>query len=512
MSLLKQLAADIHRHGTRAVFGITGSGQTLTLLDELEKLGVESVRTHFEACGALMAGTVGRLSGRAGVAFSIKGPGLTNMIPGIAAAALENFPLVAICEAYSPLGPRKAHKSIDQAQLVGALVKGERYLSEGACTFEQLAAWAEAEVPAPVVLQLTAEANGESRPVPAFASAAAHGDELSRLIERSRRPVIIAGSLVLRRKWAAKLRGLKIPIFSTAAAKGVLDEFAPTSAGVYTGVGLERTTEHHVLPHADLVIGLGLRPAECLVSKPFTCPSVNVDPAGIVDTEKFAFAATRPDLPEDFWDAIGNKEWGQDMLAEAHGRLRSFMLDGFLPGSGFAAIEEVLGSSVRLVMDTGNFCTIGEHAWRAPAADLCLLSGQSRYMGTSVPMALGAAIHDPATPLVAVAGDGGLAMFLAEFRIAVERKLPILFVLMSDGRFGSIAGRALREGLTLKPIDIREPSWMAPMAALGMPAWQAREPGRLHDALSAWRSCEGPGYLEIVYDSDQCQRMCNGIR
>lgn len=506
-----ELAADIHERGTRVVFGITGSGQTLSLLDELEKVGVESVRTHFEGSAALMAGTVGRLSGRAGVAFSIKGPGLANMVPGLAASSLESFPLVAICEAYSPLAPRKAHKWIDQALLVGAIAKGERF-AEGSGNFSRMADWAEAEVPGPVILQLTAERNGESRAIPATIVAAPTSTDLLALVERAQRPVVVAGTLAIRQGWQAKLAALHLPVFSTAAAKGVVDEFAPHAAGIFTGVGLGLTPERRILPQADLVIGLGLRPAECLAQKPFGCASVNVDPAVVAESAAFSFAATSPGIPPGFWELLGSKSWGLDLLEQAHEQLRARMLIDFLPGRAFASIAAVLGRTVRLVMDTGNFCTIGEHGWRAPSADLCLLSGQGRYMGTCVPMAIGAAAHDKATPLVAVAGDGGIAMFLAEARIAVERKLPILFVLMSDGRFGSIAGRALREGLTLKPIDIAAPSWIAPMAALGMPAWQARDARRLHDALSAWRPAEGPGYLEICFDADKCQRMCDEIR
>ena len=65
---------------------------------------------------------------------------------------------------------------------------------------------------------------------------------------------------------------------------------------------------------------------------------------------------------------------------------------------------------------------------------------------------------------------------------------------------------------TSRPIDIAAPSWVAPMAALGMSAWKATGPRQLYDALRAWHPSDGPGYLEICFDADKCQHMCNDIR
>ena len=82
---LQKLAEQIASRNTRFVFGIPGSGPSLDLIDALEKHGVGFHLTHFEGSAALMAGAVGKLSGKSGVAVSIKGPGLTNMLPGLAA-------------------------------------------------------------------------------------------------------------------------------------------------------------------------------------------------------------------------------------------------------------------------------------------------------------------------------------------------------------------------------------------------------------------------------------------
>jgi len=512
MSDIGKLAADMAARGVASVFGITGSGATLTLLDELEKVGVRAVRTHFEGSAALMAGTVGRLSGRAGVAYGIKGPGFANLVPGLAASFLDAYPMVAVVEAYAPGSTAdKAHKRLDHASLAQAVTKGGRFLSPDGPGFDALAGWAESEVPGPVLLELGGKVPPQA-PVPVGAAAAPVSEPLMALVARARRPVVIAGTLAVRKGWGEALSRLGLPVFSSAAAKGVLDETAPMAAGVYTGVGLELTPESRLLPQADLVVGLGLRPNEMLATKPFPCAAVNIDPVAVPGAEAFAFAATATELPADLWQALAQHSWGLDQLQDTLASLQRTLQHGFLPGRAFASIAQTLGRSVRLVMDTGYFCTIGEHAWSAPRADLCLFSGQGRYMGTAVPMALGAAIHDPATPVVAVAGDGGIGMYLGEMRLAVERRLPVLLVLMTDGRFGSISTRAIKDGLTRAPLEIGNPSWMPIMQGFGLPCWRANNLDELHAALGSWNPGGGPGYLEIAFDAEPYERMCNKIR
>ena len=76
------VARDVVESGTGLVLGVPGSGARLDLIDELTKFGTRFVTTHSEASAAIMAGTVGRLSGCAGTSFSIRGPGLANTLPG----------------------------------------------------------------------------------------------------------------------------------------------------------------------------------------------------------------------------------------------------------------------------------------------------------------------------------------------------------------------------------------------------------------------------------------------
>ena len=165
-----------------------------------------------------MAGVAGRLSGRPGVAVSIKGPGLANMIPGLALCYLERFPLVAIAEAYhAQAPPSQAHKRMNHAALVEAVTKGRRYLAERGPGFSEMAEWAAAEIPGPVLLELAGGKTERECGVPPATCPA--GADLVKYISRAKRPLVIAGTLALRYGWPDQLNRLSIPVFSTVAAK-----------------------------------------------------------------------------------------------------------------------------------------------------------------------------------------------------------------------------------------------------------------------------------------------------
>lgn len=517
---IAELAADMAQREVTHIFGIPGSGSSLTLLDALEKRGVSFCLTHFEGTGALMAGAIGRLGGRAGAAICIKGPGLANMVPGLAACRLDALPVVSLSEAYPPGTPiSKSHKRMDHHALVSAVAKGRRFISKKGPGFSDLAAWAEAEVPGPVHLDIAESAIQDSDPITCpenHENSAPSQERLFDLLSAARRPVIIAGTLSLRKQLSSYLNRLSIPVFSVAAAKGVVDETLPHAAGVYTGVGLELTPEFSILPRADLVVGIGLRHNEVLAVRPFKSRSINFDPVKEEFSNGFhfdhVFDGSEGEM-KNLFTALDNRTWGLTSLEKTSEKIRKRMLEGpFMPANAFQVIERHFDHHARMVLDTGHFCTIGEHTWRVRKPELYLSAGQGRYMGIGLPLALGAAIYDSKIPTIVFLGDGGVGMFIADIKLAVQHQLPLIVVLMSDAYLGSVRVRSIRDGLTEKPVTIHRPSWLQVFYGLGVNAIETKNETDLQAALNVWNSTRGPLFLEIPFDPDDYQRMVHGIR
>ncbi len=59
-------------------------------------------------------------------------------------------------------------------------------------------------------------------------------------------------------------------------------------------------------------------------------------------------------------------------------------------------------------------------------------------MGMGVPSAVAAALRFPGRQVVSFAGDGGFQMTGQEISVAVERNLPIRFIVSNNGSLGTI--------------------------------------------------------------------------
>lgn len=515
MTDFEKLADDIVASGVKMGFGIPGSGATLSLIDELEKRGVPFHLSHFEGAGAMMAAASGRVSGTPGLSVSIKGPGLANAVPGLSVAWFESYPLVHITEAAPPGAPLSAaHKRLDQQTLVDAVSKASRPWSINGPSWQAMVDYAFAEECGPVVFELVNKPVQSTNPLPSVSKPVCRLEDALKLIKSASRPVVIVGSLGIRHGLQDQLEALSIPVFSTAGAKGVINENLPTAAGVFTGVGQDLTPEKIVLPQSDLVIGIGVTAREVLSTKPFHCDYLAIEASETDGTDAFE-PTVRTGLSDanDILSTLQKADsWGLSQLKDTLEKLHAKMDEGFLPGQVFYALQRHFDHNVRMVMDTGYFCTIGEHAWLAKKADQCLLSGQGRYMGTSIPMAIGAAMTDPSIPTICTMGDGGVAMYLAEAKLAVRHKLPILFVLMTDNMFGSIRTRALKDGLTQKPLTMDGTGWVAEFDAMGIAGQRVGSLDAVNDALINWEPSNGPAYLEVAFDPVPYEAMCAGIR
>jgi acetolactate synthase-1/2/3 large subunit len=387
----------------------------------------------------------------------------------------------------------------------------------------RLASGARAEAPGPVHLDLFApvpsgdwsEAATAPSPASETADATATDDALARALDGARRPVVIAGSLATRRAWGARLGALRVPVFTTVAAKGVVDETDGRAAGIFTGDGGPLAPETAVLAEADLVIGLGLRPGEILGVRPFKAPLLLLDEIeaagvdGLAPTVRSANAAAA--AFDGLLARLSAREWGADLVAEARARTqRQLVTSEWLPGAVFARLA-LNAPDLRLVADTGLFCTVAEHVWPARRWRDFLGSANGRYMGTAIPMALGAAVADPTHPIACVVGDGGWG-YVAELQLAVARRLPMLLIFLSDGRYGSLAAAPSASNANPATLALPGRSWRRTLEGMGWATQAVGERAALETALGVWDPTSGPLFLEATFDPTRYAAMTEGVR
>jgi acetolactate synthase-1/2/3 large subunit len=518
MSHIPHLAEELIKLGTRCVFGIPGEGPSLLLLDELEKRGCSFQLVAHEAAGALAAAGFARFSGVPGVSLSIKGPGFSNMLSGIASNWLDRAPLLSLSESYGPGSSlHRRHKRLNHAAMVKPVVKAyaDNVSSE---LLPKLWNLCVSEEPGPVHLDISHKmersfADAEDNPdqtCGAFVPAV-----IANRLDRARRPVVIAGSLGTRRPWMKQLAKLRIPVFTTFAAKGAYDETLPYAAGVFTNSGGPVSLESQILPKADLVLGLGLRTTEILDVEPLPAPLIAYDELpgrsnGLACVEECLGSAG------EFADAIerlGGKQWGEAELYDAREALeKKLAADEWLPAGVFRIAQDVLPESSIWVLDTGSFCTIGEHALLARRPLQVTGSALARSMGVAIPTAIGAALGAPQTPTIVVTGDGGMRMYPEALSLAARERLPILVLLMADGFLSSVRQSALKQGLSQSCLRVDSSCWGSVVRGWGIRSERLESLDAFEKAVKAWRTSPAPLLLELVFDCDRYAAMTEGIR
>src|SRR6201988_3739718 len=96
----QQTGADIvvqtlEQHDVKYVFGVPGA-KIDKVFNALVDSEIQTVVCRHEQNAAFIAGGIGRMTGKAGVAIATSGPGVSNLVTGLATANSEGDPIVAL--------------------------------------------------------------------------------------------------------------------------------------------------------------------------------------------------------------------------------------------------------------------------------------------------------------------------------------------------------------------------------------------------------------------------------
>jgi acetolactate synthase-1/2/3 large subunit len=270
MRVADLLVRCLETEGVEYIFGVPGE-EVMTLLDALVASSITFVPTRHEQGAAFMADVYGRLTGRAGVCLSTLGPGATNLMTGVADAYLDHAPLVAITGQVSMSRMHKeSHQYVDTQGLFHSITKWQaRVLLPEIVPEVARKAFkiAQREKPGPTHIELpedVAAAEIDAQPLrPTVEEYPRPNRDIvcraSEAICAARRPMILAGNGVLRRRAAPQLREFVartgVPVANTFMGKGVVDYESPLAR---LTVGLQnRDYEACGLADADVVVAVG---------------------------------------------------------------------------------------------------------------------------------------------------------------------------------------------------------------------------------------------------------------
>jgi acetolactate synthase I/II/III large subunit len=112
----KLVVEALEAQGVTHVFGIPGA-KIDAVFDALVDSKIKTVVCRHEQNAAFIAGGIGRMTGKAGVAIATSGPGVSNLVTGLATANSEADPVVALGGA---VPTAEALKQVHQTMDAGA--------------------------------------------------------------------------------------------------------------------------------------------------------------------------------------------------------------------------------------------------------------------------------------------------------------------------------------------------------------------------------------------------------
>ena len=533
-TLAQGLAAACKARGVRRAFGVPGGGSSLDVIDALAGEGIDFVLTHGETAAALMAAVTAELGAAPGVALTGVGPGAASAVNGIAYAALERAPVLLVSDtlAAPAEGHHALHQRFDQRALFAPLVKAyaKPEPGDGLERIDSLLD-AAAEHPAgPVQLDLTTAASAApAAPAPPPPRPAQAYDapldlvtlaEARGLLANAARPLIVAGMEARAAAASAALRtlaqALGCPVMTTYKAKGAVADAGPLAVGCFTGA----SADARCLDRADLLILFGLDPVELLPGPwRFDGPILALSMHDGYDYPAAPAAALHGDLGRSAAALIETAQpaaWSELEIAALKSRFRAGVATTG-PGGRTAedvvtAVRRAAPAGARLTVDSGAHMFAAMGLWQADAPNDVLKSNGLSTMGFALPAAIAAALEEPARPVVAMTGDGGLHMCLAELATAARHGCRIAVVVFNDAALSLIDIKQQRQQRASRGVRFADMDHALVAQGLGCSGWRVAAAEPLAPALAEAFAHDGPALVDVVVDPGAYNAQYEALR
>lgn len=462
------LAKALRHEGVDDLFFLMG-GPMLAAEAACIEEGIRPLDARHEQAAVFMGQAYSRLLNRPAVCMAASGPGVTNLVTGVANALIDCVPIVAVGGS-SPVGlyGRQAFQEIDQLNIMRPCVKWAdrvyhpRRIPELVHMAFQKAMSGKPgpvylDLPGDILYQKIDEAeidwtlSGQSLE---RARPQGDADKVAQLIDAlsvAERPVIVSGGGVLWSEAWDELREFVekagIPFYTTPQGRGVIPEDHPLC---------HLTVRSAAFREADLIVIVGTR-MNYIISHAAP-PRFNVDAkiARIdIDAEEVATSPRHVDigivgdaravlqqLNAGLGDRVteANFQHWRDRLAEEEAQKRARpggnSLSDDVPIHPLRLCEEIKNFANRdavMVVDGQEILNYGRQSIPTYEPGHRLNSGPFGTMGVGLPFGLGAKIAKPDKQVIVLHGDGSFGLNAMELDTAVRHNIPVLVVISLNG-------------------------------------------------------------------------------
>lgn len=516
------LVAAMREAGADVAFGVI-SIHNLPLVEAVDR-DLRFVPVRHEAAAVNAADGYARATGRIGVAITSTGTGAGNaagaMLEALTAQSRVLHVTGNIDSTYLGEDRGVYHEVPRQLQLLDAVSSHALRVESADAAAATLAEasrllatppYGPVSIDWPIDLQYTADPEAQAPLPPAEApepTTPPHGPlaEAAQVMRAARRPLIWVGGGA-RRVGPAMTRLAEAwgaGVLSGANGRGSIPEDHPLligNFGVHEALG-------DVLAQADclLTVGSHLRANETKTFElplPATHVQVDLDEEALGRnypvTVGLAADAVRavPALLEELGEVSTDPGWAPSVRAAADAARAAHRRDIGAYAPICDAMRARLPREAPIVRDV----TIAGSSWGNrllavydPTANIYAAGGG---IGQGLAQAIGAGVARPGTPVLAMVGDGGLAVHLGELCTLAEAAPRVMLVILNDRGYGVLRNMQDAKDSSHRGVDLVTPDMGLLCRSVGLPHVAVGSPEAFDAALAQAVQRDAPSVIEI---------------
>jgi len=528
------LVDQLRIHGADTAFCVPGESY-LDVLDALydSREDIRLIVCRQEGGAAFMAEAYGKLTGKPGICMVTRGPGATNSSIGVHTAFQDSTPMILfIGQVGGDVVEREAFQEMDYRRVFGQMAKWVAQIDRAERIPEFISHAFHVAVsgrPGPVVLSLPEDmlvSRASVRDARPYARIKAHPgaadlDAMREMLAEASKPLVILGGGDWSAAACADIRAFieanNLPATCSFRRQDLLDNRHPNYCGD-VGIGIAPKLAERVRS-ADLILAIGPRLGE-MTSGGYTLfgvptPAqkfVHVHPGAeelgrvyradlMINSGMEAFskaASTLPPVDSSRW-----REWTHGGRQDYLANLQHSPMQGPVDlGEVVAFLRKRLPENAIITNGAGNYSGWVQRFYQYTGFRT-QLAPTNGAMGYGVPAAVAAKVVHPDRVVVNFSGDGCFLMNGQELATAAQYKLPVIFIVVNNGMYGTIRMHQEREyPARVYATALENPDFAALARAYGLHGEQVAATAEFAPAFDRALASGKPALLEVRIDPD----------